>query len=122
MTAGSGIVHSERMPPEQAHERCVNHGLQLWRALPEAHEEDAAFFVHTSASAIRGLAVDGATVRVPSNSALLGDGAYDATVKVVVPTFQRELTDKDLWSKPVHANFHFKLMNGKLTEVSASRR
>lgn len=57
-----------------------------------------------------------------ANSALLGDGAYDATVKVDVPTFQRELTDKDLWSKPVYANFHFKLMNGKLTEVSALSR
>lgn len=57
-----------------------------------------------------------------ANSALLGDGTYDATVKVDVPTFQRELTDKDLWSTPVYANFHFKLMNGKLTEVSAPRR
>lgn len=50
------------------------------------------------------------------------NGAYEATVKVDVPTFQRELTDKDLWSKPVYANFHFKLMNGKLTEVSALSR
>lgn len=53
-----------------------------------------------------------------ANSALLGDGAYTATVKVDVPTFQRELKDKDLWSKPVSAKFHFKLKNGKLTEVS----
>ena len=78
--------------------------------------------MHTSASAIPGLALDGATVRESSNSALLGDGAYDATVKVDLPTFRRELTDKDLWSKSVHANFHFKLMNGKLTEVSAPSR
>ena len=53
-----------------------------------------------------------------ANSALLGDGVYDVMVHVEVPTFQRELKDKDLWSKPVHANFHFKLINGKLTEVS----
>lgn len=57
-----------------------------------------------------------------ANSALLGDGAYDVTVKVDVPTFQRELKDKDLWSKPVYANFHFKLINGKLTEVSALKQ
>ena len=57
-----------------------------------------------------------------ANSALLGDGVYDATVQVDVPTFQRELKDKDLWSKPVLANFHFKLINGKLTEVSAPGR
>lgn len=53
-----------------------------------------------------------------ANSALLGDGTYAATVTVDVPTFQRELKDKDLWSKPVIAKFHFKLKNGKLTEVS----
>ena len=64
MTAGSGIVHSERKPPEQAQQRYVNHGLQLWLALPEAHEEDAATFVHTPASAIPELTVDGATVRI----------------------------------------------------------
>jgi hypothetical protein len=52
------------------------------------------------------------------NSALLGDGTYIATVTVDVPTFQRELADKDLWSAPVSAKFHFKLKDGKLTEVS----
>ncbi len=52
------------------------------------------------------------------NSALLGDGTYSATVTVDVPTFQRELADKDLWSIPVSAKFHFKLKDGKLTEVS----
>jgi uncharacterized protein involved in high-affinity Fe2+ transport len=53
-----------------------------------------------------------------ANSALLGDGVYAATITVDVPTFQRELKDKDLWSKPVSANFHFRLKDGKLTEVS----
>ena len=53
-----------------------------------------------------------------ANSALLGSGSYVATVTVAVPTFERELKDKDLWAKPVSAKFHFKLMDGKLTEVS----
>ena len=57
-----------------------------------------------------------------ANSALLGDGVYAATVTVDVPTFQRELKDKDLWAKPVSARFHFKLKDGKLTEVSEAAR
>lgn len=57
-----------------------------------------------------------------ANSALLGDGTYAATVTVDVPTFQRELKDKDLWSKAVSARFHFKLADGKLTEVSQASR
>ena len=57
-----------------------------------------------------------------ANSALLGDGTYAATVTVDVPTFQRELKDKDLWSKAVSAKFHFRLADGKLTEVSQASR
>ena len=57
-----------------------------------------------------------------ANSALLGDGIYAATVTVDVPTFQRELKDKDLWSKAVSAKFHFKIADGKLTEVSQASR
>jgi uncharacterized protein involved in high-affinity Fe2+ transport len=57
-----------------------------------------------------------------ANSALLGDGVYAATITVDVPTFERELKDKDLWAKPVSAKFHFKLKNGKLTEVSEASR
>lgn len=57
-----------------------------------------------------------------ANSALLGDGVYAATVTVDVPTFQRELKDKNLWAKPVSARFHFKLKDGKLTEVSEAAR
>ncbi len=57
-----------------------------------------------------------------ANSALLGDGAYAATVLVDTPTFQRELKDKDLWAKPVSAKFHFRLKNGILSEVSETGR
>ncbi|MBV2131622.1 iron transporter [Pseudomonas sp. MAP12] len=52
------------------------------------------------------------------NSALAGDGVYAATVTVGVPTFAREMKDKDLWSKPASARFHFRLKDGMLVEVS----
>ncbi len=64
MTAGSGIVHSERRPAEQANSTYVNHGLQLWLALPAGQEEVPASFTHTPASAIPELTQQGATVRV----------------------------------------------------------
>lgn len=56
-----------------------------------------------------------------ANSALAGDGVYAATVTVDVPTFQRELKDKELWAKPVSARFHFRLRDGKVIEVSEPR-
>ena len=64
MTAGRGIVHSERTPADLRGVARRSHGLQLWVALPEAHEEAAASFVHTPADAIPSAQVDGAEVRV----------------------------------------------------------
>lgn len=64
MTAGRGIVHSERRPPHLQGRSYVNHGLQLWAALPLAHEEDEPSFSHTPAAAIPEFADSGARVRV----------------------------------------------------------
>lgn len=52
MTAGRGIVHSERRPPDLANAPYASHGLQLWTALPLADEETAPTFTHTPAQAI----------------------------------------------------------------------
>ncbi len=64
MTAGRGIVHSERKPERLRDTHYVNHGLQLWVALPQAHEETAPSFSHTAADDIPALDVQGARVRV----------------------------------------------------------
>ena len=64
MTAGRGIVHSERRPESLRHRSYVNHGLQLWTALPLAHEEDEPSFSHTAAQDIPHTSSNGATIRV----------------------------------------------------------
>jgi redox-sensitive bicupin YhaK (pirin superfamily) len=64
MTAGRGIVHSERKPDNLKDRSYLNHGLQLWVALPREREEDEPSFVHTPASAIPQLQVGDARVRV----------------------------------------------------------
>jgi redox-sensitive bicupin YhaK (pirin superfamily) len=64
MTAGRGIVHSERTPKDLVGKPHRTHGLQLWAALPVAHEEEEPGFCHTPASEIPELTVDGARVRV----------------------------------------------------------
>ena len=64
MTSGRGIVHSERRPPSLKGKSYVVHGLQLWTALPGAHEEDEPSFAHTPASAIPELGIGDAQARV----------------------------------------------------------
>ena len=46
MTAGSGIVHSERTPGYLRHSDKMLHGLQIWVALPKDKEEMAPEFYH----------------------------------------------------------------------------
>ena len=64
MTAGSGIVHSERTAPERRSGGEPLHGLQLWVALPAKDEETAAAFAHTAAKDIPELSENGMTLRV----------------------------------------------------------
>src|SRR2546423_1139401 len=46
MTAGRGIVHSERTPNALRAKGGRLSGIQLWVALPQKHEEDAPTFSH----------------------------------------------------------------------------
>jgi hypothetical protein len=69
MTAGRGIVHSERTPEDLRGVARRSHGLQLWAALPADDEEAEPGFVHTPAAAIPQLEVGGAMVRVLVGSA-----------------------------------------------------
>ncbi len=50
MTAGSGIVHSERTEPEMQRTGFRMHGIQTWVALPKAHEEAPPSFEHVPAA------------------------------------------------------------------------
>lgn len=64
MTAGRGVVHSERRPPDLAGRSYGLHGLQLWVALPEAHEEAEPSFQHVAAADVPAAGADGAQWRV----------------------------------------------------------
>jgi redox-sensitive bicupin YhaK (pirin superfamily) len=64
MTAGRGIVHSERTPEELRGSERRSHGLQLWVGLPADHEEDHPSFRHTPASDIPEVVERDARIRV----------------------------------------------------------
>ena len=48
MTAGKGIVHSEKTPDHLRHSDKVLHGLQIWVALPKDLEQMEPSFAHIS--------------------------------------------------------------------------
>lgn len=69
MTAGKGIVHSERSDGETRKLVENLYGLQLWVALPHAHEETEPAFTHYPKSALPTLEGEGVATRVIAGSA-----------------------------------------------------
>jgi redox-sensitive bicupin YhaK (pirin superfamily) len=69
MTAGRGIVHSERTAPERRMGGEHLHGLQCWVALPKNSEEAQPGFHHRDQAELPIIASDGKTVRVIAGSA-----------------------------------------------------
>jgi len=64
MTAGRGIVHSERTAPERRVNEDHLHGLQMWVALPAAQEEMEAAFAHYAVEQFPMVNDNGKSVRV----------------------------------------------------------
>ena len=87
MTAGRGIVHSERTPKDLLGAPRRSHGLQLWLALPAEHEEDPAEFQHVPGAEIPAREVGGALVRVLIGSAF----GLASPVRTLSPTLYLDL-------------------------------
>lgn len=87
MTAGKGIVHSERMPSDIRDNEVLVEGIQTWLVLPIAHEEVEPKFEHYPADAIPLKKIPGGTVRV-----LIGTfGGVSSPVRTYSPTSYFEI-------------------------------
>jgi hypothetical protein len=64
MSAGAGVVHSERTSTEQRAKGPRLFGIQAWAALPKSHEEGAATFAHYDATQLPRITGEGKTVRI----------------------------------------------------------
>jgi redox-sensitive bicupin YhaK (pirin superfamily) len=64
MTAGRGIVHSERSPAARRAEGPSFYGMQTWLALPDGREEAEPAFEHVPGSELPVIEGDGASARV----------------------------------------------------------
>ncbi|HXH03489.1 MAG TPA: pirin family protein [Candidatus Competibacteraceae bacterium] len=69
MTAGCGIVHSERSAPEQRTAGARLHGIQSWVALPRAEEECKPSFHHHPAATLPSFEESGARLTLIAGTA-----------------------------------------------------
>lgn len=68
MTAGRGIVHSERTPPAVREAPARLHGIQSWVALPRDSEECPPEFHHYPAESLPRRRADGVDIRLIAGS------------------------------------------------------
>lgn len=87
MTAGRGIVHSERSSAESRRRKRRIHGLQIWVALPAQLEESDPAFAHYPASSIPEINLEGATMRLVAGSY----GGHTSPVQVSSPLVMVDL-------------------------------
>ncbi|MBS1593183.1 MAG: pirin family protein [Bacteroidetes bacterium] len=91
MTAGRGIVHSERTPQYLRGQEKSLHGLQIWVALPKAQEQMEPTFYHADAEQLPAWQEDGVSYKLIA-------GAYDGRVSpvpVYSPLYFLELKSKE---------------------------
>ncbi len=86
MTAGRGIVHSERSSPAQRAQGRTLHGLQTWVALPQEFEQTAPEFHHHSAASLPAFEINQVALKLIAGTAY----GHTAPVKVFSPLFYVE--------------------------------
>ena len=104
MTAGSGIVHSERTPPDVRISGGPIEGIQCWVALPLKHEQTSPTFVHHPAHTLPEFSVEGVRLRLLAGSLfnkkspvhsfsdiIYVDAQFSASQRLNVPAERREI-------------------------------
>jgi len=87
MTAGRGIVHSERTPQDLRNKAKPLHGIQAWMALPHNKEEIEPDFLHYEAGQIPRLVQQGVQLALIAGEAF----GLRSPVNTESPTFYAEL-------------------------------
>jgi redox-sensitive bicupin YhaK (pirin superfamily) len=87
MTAGNGIVHSERTPEYLRHSDKLLHGLQIWIALPKELEQMAPSFFHADKDQLPTWETDGVSFKLIAGSAF----GHTSPVPVHSPLFFVEI-------------------------------
>ena len=137
MTAGRGIVHSERTPETERASGHKLHGVQTWLALPLASEEAEPSFDHHDAATLPEDEKGGVRLRVVAGRAfgmespvrvysptLYVDARFDAGARLVLTTEHEERAvypiegDITVGGRPLAAG-HMHVLSGGDVELAA---
>jgi redox-sensitive bicupin YhaK (pirin superfamily) len=99
MTAGKGIVHSERTPEYLRHASKILHGLQIWVALPKDLEQMDPVFFHAVENELPAWEINGVSYKLIAGSAF----GKSSPVPVYSKLYFLELKAKDLQTVKIGA-------------------
>jgi hypothetical protein len=91
MTAGKGVVHTERTPDYLRGKSKKLHGLQIWVALPKELEQCEPSFVHVDAAELPSWEYGGLTIKLIAGEAF----GKKSPVPVFSPLYFIEIKSKD---------------------------
>ncbi|WP_372948757.1 pirin family protein [Mariniphaga sp.] len=91
MTAGKGVVHSERTPENLRDKEKTFHGLQIWIALPKDKELSEPSFTHVSAEDIPEWEQNGVKMKLIAGEAF----GKKSPVPVYSPLYLIEMKNKE---------------------------
>jgi len=102
MTAGKGIVHSERSPDYLRHSDKNLHGLQIWVALPRELEQMEPSFAHIAENEMPEWNIDGVSAK------LIAGEAFDrkSPVPVYSPLYFIEFKSTHKQKLPIGRNLY----------------
>lgn len=113
MTAGRGIVHSERTPPEVRQAPAPLYAVQSWVALPRDHEETTPAFAHHPAHTLPRFQQDGVRACIIAGR-LLGQTSPVATFSAMGYAAVELDAGAALRVPPEHAELGACLLSGQL--------
>ncbi len=91
MTAGKGVVHSERSPDSFRDSHATLHAIQTWVALPESEEEIDPSFSHYSAADLPIWTANGVTTTLIAGDFQAHNKSYSSPVKTCSSTLYLSL-------------------------------
>ena len=92
MTAGKGVVHSERSPDEFREKEATLHAIQTWVALPKESEEVEPNFSHYGSDELPIWTEDGVTAVLIAGDFKQAEKSYSSPVTTYSPTLYLSLT------------------------------
>ena len=116
MTAGRGIVHSERTPEYLRNSSKVLHGFQIWVALPKELEEIEPSFHHVPSSEIPNWKQDGVQIKLIAGELFGRKSPVPANSKLFFLEIKSEYKTTVFLGSELFGESGLYILNGSITD------